>query len=89
MSKLFTVAGASLLNGKFSYRFANSHDRAQVLARAGHSWVKLYTLPYPMYKEDASRWLDDNHPKLVAESAGCSSVRYMARAGCKETFFFG
>lgn len=74
MSKLFTVAGASLLNGKFSYRFANSHDRAQVLARAGHSWVKLYTLPYPMYKEDASRWLDDNHPKLVAESAGSEKL---------------
>ena len=77
MSKLFTVAGASLLNGKFSYRFANSHDRAQVLARAGHSWVKLFTLPYPMYKEDASRWLDDNHPKLVAESA--SSEKLMQR----------
>lgn len=77
MSKLYTVAGASLHNGEFKYRFANSHDRAAVLARAGHSWVKLFTLPHPMYKEDASRWLDDNHPKLVAESA--SSEQLMSR----------
>jgi len=72
MSKLFTVAGASVQDGKFSYRFANSHDRAKVLARAGHSWVRLFTLPTPMYKEDASRWLDDNYPNLVAESASDS-----------------
>ena len=69
MSKLFTVAGASIQDGAFKYRFANSHDRAQVLARAGHTWVKLFTLPTPMYKEDAARWLDDNYPNLVAESA--------------------
>ena len=69
MSKLFTVAGASVQDGAFKYRFANSHDRANVLARAGHSWVKLFTLPTPMYKEDAARWLDDNYPNLVAESA--------------------
>ena len=75
MSKLFTVAGASVQDGKFSYRFANSHDRAKVLARAGHSWVKLFTLPTPMYKEDAGRWLDDNYPNLVAESASDSKFK--------------
>lgn len=69
MSKLYTVAGASVQDGVFKYRFANSHDRAAVLARAGHSWVKLFTLPQPMYKEDAARWLDEVHPRLVAESA--------------------
>jgi len=68
MSKLYTVAGASLHDGLFKYRFANSHDRAAVLARAGHSWVKLFTLPHPMYKEDAARWLDEVHPKLVVEA---------------------
>jgi hypothetical protein len=77
MSKLYTVAGASVQNGEFKYRFANSHDRAAVLARAGHSWVKLFTLPHPMYKEDAARWLDDKHPRLVAESA--SSAKPMER----------
>ena len=77
MSKLYTVAGASVQDGVFKYRFANSMDRANVLTRAGHSWVKLFTLPQPMYKEDAARWLDDNHPKLVAESA--SSEKLMQR----------
>jgi hypothetical protein len=72
--KLYTVAGASVQDGKFSYRFANSHDRAKVLARAGHSWVKLFTLPQPMFKEDAARWLDDNYPNLVAESASDSKL---------------
>ena len=74
MSKLYTVAGASLLNSEFKYRFANSHDRAAVLARAGHSWVRLFTLPQPMFKEDAARWLDDNHSNLVAESASDSKL---------------
>ena len=75
MSKLYTVAGASLLNGEFKYRFANSHDRAAVLARAGHSWVRLFTLPQPMFKEDAAQWLDDNHSNLVAESATDSKFK--------------
>ena len=75
MNKLFTVAGASVQDGAFKYRFANSHDRAQVLARAGHTWVKLFTLPTPMYKEDAARWLDDNYPNLVAESASDSKFK--------------
>lgn len=77
MSKLYTVAGASVQDGTFKYRFANSHDRAQALARAGHTWVKLFTLPQPMYKEDAARWLDEVHPNLVAESA--SSEKLMER----------
>jgi hypothetical protein len=74
MSKLYTVAGASLHDGEFKYRFANSHDRAAVLARAGHSWVRLFTLPQPMRKEDAAQWLDDNHSNLVAESASSSAL---------------
>ena len=77
MSKLYTVAGASVQNGEFKYRFANSMDRARVLTGAGHTWVKLFTLPNPMYKEDAARWLDEVHPNLVAESA--SSEKLMER----------
>ena len=77
MSKLYTVAGASVQDGVFKYRFANSMDRARVLTGAGHTWVKLFVLPQPMYKEDAARWLDDKHPNLVAESA--SSAKLMER----------
>jgi hypothetical protein len=77
MSKLYTVAGASVQNGEFKYRFANSMDRAGALTRAGHSWVRLFVLPKPMYREDAARWLDETHPNLVAESA--SSEKLMQR----------
>jgi hypothetical protein len=74
MSKLYTVAGASVQDGVFKYRFANSMDRARVLTRAGHTWVKLFVLPQPMYKEDAARWLDEVHPNLVAESANSEKL---------------
>jgi len=57
MSKLFTVAGTSTLNGKSSYRFANSLDRAKVLARNGHEHVELFVLPEPMTKEAAVQYL--------------------------------
>ena len=55
--KLFTVAGTSTLNGKSSYRFANSLSRAAVLARNGHEHVELFVLPLPMTKESAIEFL--------------------------------
>lgn len=55
--KLYTVAGTSTLNGKSSYRFANSLSRAQVLARNGHEHVELFVLPTPMTKESAVEFL--------------------------------
>ena len=59
MSKLYTVAGSSVQDGVFKLRFANSMDRAEHLVRVGHSSVQLYTLPYPMTKEDATLWLEN------------------------------
>ena len=59
MNKLYTVAGSSVQDGVFKLRFANSLDRVNVLTRAGHSGVQLYTLPYPMSKEDATLWLEN------------------------------
>ena len=55
--KLFTVAGTSTLNGKTSFRFANSLSRARVLARNGHLHVELFVLPEPMTKESAIVYL--------------------------------
>jgi hypothetical protein len=59
MSKLYTVAGSSVQDGVFKLRFANTMDRVNVLTRAGHSSVQLYTLPYAMSKEDATLWLEN------------------------------
>ena len=57
--KLFTVAGTSVLNGKRTYRFANSMSRAGVLARNGHTDVRLTALPAPMTRASAIAYLDD------------------------------
>ena len=57
--KLYTVAGTSVLNGKRTYRFANSMSRAGVLARNGHTDVRLTALPAPMTRASAIAYLDD------------------------------
>jgi len=54
MSKTFTVAGTSVLNGKEKVRFANDiATRVKVLARNGHTDVDLIELPTEMDKEMA------------------------------------
>ena len=57
--KLYTVAGTSVLKGKRTYRFANSMSRAGVLARNGHTDVRLTALPAPMTRASAIAYLDD------------------------------
>jgi hypothetical protein len=60
MSKTFTIAGTSNLNGKVKYRFANGtvKHREQVLGRNGHTEIKLVELPRAMGKEDALSFLE-------------------------------
>ena len=55
MSKLFTVAGTSNLEGVVKFRVANgtAKARAAVLTRSGHTDIQLQDLPKPMTKEDA------------------------------------
>jgi hypothetical protein len=53
MSKLFTVAGVSTLNGTVKYRVANSLKREAILRKSGHTAIKLIELPQAMSKEDA------------------------------------
>lgn len=53
MSKLFTVAGVSTLNGVVTARFANDMSRVKVLEKNGHTDIKLVELPRPMDKERA------------------------------------
>ena len=58
MSKSFTVAGTSVLNGKEKVRFANDiATRVKVLARNGHTDVDLIELPQEMDKEMAVLFL--------------------------------
>jgi hypothetical protein len=69
MSKLYTVAGASVQDGVFKYRVANDMDRASHLTRAGHSWVRLFVLPEAMSKDDAILYIANTYPNLAKEAA--------------------
>lgn len=57
MSKLFAVAGTSVLEGKCKVRFAKDMARAKVLAKNGHTNIKLVDLPKPMDKAAALAYI--------------------------------
>ena len=72
MSKLFTVAGTSVLDGVKTYRFANDMSRVKVLERVGHTDVELIELPKAMSKEDAVAFLTTKG--ITADKAVKSTV---------------
>lgn len=53
----FTVAGISTDKGVTKIRYANSLSRAKVLAKNGHTDIKLFEMPFPGAKEDAIDFL--------------------------------
>ena len=53
MSKTFSHAGVSKLDGEFKVRFANDALRTKVLIKNGHTDIDILQLPHPMTKEDA------------------------------------
>lgn len=59
MSKLYTIAGTSVLNGVRTYRFATGkiNVRIGVLRRNDHSEITLFELPEAMHKDGAIQWL--------------------------------
>lgn len=57
MSKSFTHAGVSRLNGEFKVRFCNDALRVKVLAKNGHKDIDIVELRNPMSKEDAVAFL--------------------------------
>ena len=57
MSKLFSHAGVSRLNGVIKARFANDALRVKVLAKGGHTDIDLVEFLQPLTKEDAVRKL--------------------------------
>lgn len=59
MSKSFTHAGVSRLNGEFKVRFANDALRVKVLAKNGHKDIDIIELKHAMTKEEAVQYLID------------------------------
>ena len=57
MSKLFTHAGFSKLNGVYKARFANDVMRVKVLEKGGHEDIQITGLMEPMTKSDAVAYL--------------------------------
>ncbi len=57
MSKSFTHAGVSKLDGEFKVRFANDALRTKVLIKNGHTDIDIIELKHPMTKEDAVAYL--------------------------------
>jgi|LauGreDrversion4_2_1035121.scaffolds.fasta_scaffold311228_2 hypothetical protein len=57
MSKSFTHAGVSRLNGEFKVRFANDQMRVKVLAKNGHKDIDILELKHAMTKEEAVAYL--------------------------------
>ena len=57
MSKSFTHAGVSKLDGEFKVRFANDSMRTKVLIKNGHTDIDIIELKHAMTKEDAVAFL--------------------------------
>ena len=82
MSKLFTVAGTSVLNGEKTYRFANTMDRVKGLEKSGHTEVELMELPEAMTKEAAVEFLTENG--VTAELKSVTKTSAPAKAPVKK-----
>lgn len=57
MSKTYTHAGVSKLNGEFKVRFANDGLRTKVLIKNGHTDIDIIELKHAMTKEEAVAFL--------------------------------
>ena len=57
MSKSFSHAGVSKLDGEFKVRFANDALRTKVLVKNGHTDIDIIELKNPMSKADAVAYL--------------------------------
>lgn len=57
MTKLFSHAGVSRLNGTVKVRWANDAGRVKVLAKGGHKDIDIIEIREPMSKEAALEYL--------------------------------
>jgi hypothetical protein len=71
MSKLFSVAGTSNLDGVVKFRVANGSAaaRTKVLLKNGHSDIKLFDLPKPMDKDAAIAFVKSNGSAISTATA--------------------
>lgn len=68
--KLFSVAGISNLNGEYKVRFANDIMRIKVLAKSGHTDIRLDELDGEFSKLEAAKKLLtlDAYQDAIAQS---------------------
>ena len=68
--KLFSVAGISSLNGEYKVRFANDIMRIKVLAKSGHTDIRLDELDGEFNKLEAAKKLLtlDAYQDAIAQS---------------------
>lgn len=57
MSRTYSHAGVSKLDGEFKFRVANDATRVKVLAKNGHTDIDIVELKYPMTKQEAVAYL--------------------------------
>jgi hypothetical protein len=83
MSKLFTVAGTSSLDGVVKFRVANgtAAARANVLEKNGHTCIELQDLPKGMTKEDAFAFVQANGGATAAKAPKDKLVEAVKREG--------
>ena len=82
MSKSFSHAGVSKLNGKFKVRFCNDALRTKVLQKNGHTEIDIIELKHPMTKEAVVDYLlsinFDNGNKAVREAIEAEQTKRTA-----------
>ena len=93
MSKTFTVAGVSTLDGEVKLRVANgsAKARAAILTRGGHTEVDLIDLPKAMTKEEAAAFVAQAMGKAIptvtaAKPKAVKAAGIKVKAPTKETF---
>lgn len=88
-AKTWTVAGSSVQRGERTLRFANgrAEDRQRILEKCGCTEVRLWDLPHPMTREEATAWLVERGdevpvqaPRPVAASRPARQERATQRA---------
>jgi hypothetical protein len=79
-NKTFTIAGVSTLGRITKQRFANGSvaDRTKVLARNGHTDIKLFELPTAMSKDEAKAFIEAKFAGATAPAAKDDKVAVAA-----------
>lgn len=84
-TKMFTIAGTSVLNGIATFRFATGKmsTRLGVLKRNDHTEIKLEQLPREMTKADAIAYLQSKGISAVVPVGKKDSAKAKAAAEAK------